>query len=1017
MRQQFIQVFLIVVNGLIPSLLCGQNPSTIDSLTTLLDQSSDSIRITIYQELANQLAASDSASAVTYIQKGLTLATQLSDEEAIWTFKVIRGDILWRKGYYDQARAHCQQILSEVEQRDFKQITAKCLLTIAITYDIQGYVEEALIHYDQSLVLYQHLKNQKGIAAVYLNKGIYYQYLGNYSQSINCYQKALEGYQTIGNQQGVSNTYQNIGNIYRLQNNYAQSIEYYQKALTILKKIEYQYGMGAVLNNIAGIYEVQGNYNKAHDCYQQALQVFEAIDDQTNLLQVLNNIGNLYQLQHNDEAALLPLSRGMALAISLNNPKDIATFAYTLGVVYLHQEQKDSAFHYFNQSFTIHKEVGNLTQLREELRQIGKWYTFRAKIPQALDFYYDALQISEEAQDTLGKAEIHLALADLHQDQDETEKALSYYQEALMAFQRITQTSKVAQTQLEIARLYVNKNVESKALHYAVASLNKFQQLQDSCQLSEAMIYTGKAYELLQKRDSALFYLQKAIPKTIECHYYFATSDSYISIGRIYQEQGNRQYAFRAFEQALDYAKQSDNRAIIKEAAAYLYPVYETRGQLAKALTTFKIFHANSDSVFNQANTRKLAQRELQYTYEKEQVERALIQQQKDAEQEQKLIRQRWVSYSFVGGFIAMVLIALAVYRNYRNKQKANALLQEQNEEIVSQRDHILEQREELETSYEKLKKLARMKRALTGMIAHDLKNPLSFIRQATSQDRIKQAAQQMLNMVLNMLDTQKMEEAQLKPDMKALAPRQLLIDVKEQVDFLANQRNIQLHFEVIPTVQHAVVADKELTTRILVNLLTNAIKFSAVNTTVSVVVMPSSAHQAFIRFVITDQGQGIPADKRATLFNQFSQIEARTSGGVRATGIGLSFCKLATEAQNGRIGIESEVGIGTSFWVDLPQSGQEIIIENTRKVTDSLTTSSNIVQDTLDLDEVHQAELRPYLQRLQVVEVYDYSEIVAILEEIKTENVVLQQWKLQMQLVIESCNETRYMQLIKNGG
>ncbi len=72
-------------------------------------------------------------------------------------------------------------------------------------------------------------------------------------------------------------------------------------------------------------------------------------------------------------------------------------------------------------------------------------------------------------------------------------------------------------------------------------------------------------------------------------------------------------------------------------------------------------------------------------------------------------------------------------------------------------------------------------------------------------------------------------------------------------------------------------------------------------------------------RLTITDQGPGIPADYRERIFDKYGQVESRQTGRKYSTGLGLTFCKMAVEAHGGSIGVESEEGKGSTFWITLP--------------------------------------------------------------------------------------------------
>jgi signal transduction histidine kinase len=117
------------------------------------------------------------------------------------------------------------------------------------------------------------------------------------------------------------------------------------------------------------------------------------------------------------------------------------------------------------------------------------------------------------------------------------------------------------------------------------------------------------------------------------------------------------------------------------------------------------------------------------------------------------------------------------------------------------------------------------------------------------------------------------------------------------------------------------VYADPMMTVRVLVNLLSNAIKFSKPGSVVTVRAAPAEADK--IAFSVIDQGQGIPQAWAGKVFDKFvNKADTRKVMGSVGSGLGLAFCRLAVEAQGGRIWLESEEGKGTTVTFTLPQSG-----------------------------------------------------------------------------------------------
>lgn len=114
------------------------------------------------------------------------------------------------------------------------------------------------------------------------------------------------------------------------------------------------------------------------------------------------------------------------------------------------------------------------------------------------------------------------------------------------------------------------------------------------------------------------------------------------------------------------------------------------------------------------------------------------------------------------------------------------------------------------------------------------------------------------------------------------------------------------------------VKADYDLTERIFINLLTNAIKFSPKNAKIDI--NTEDLNNKFVKIFIKDSGSGIPEEFKDKIFEKFIQVTAINSETMRSTGLGLTFCKLAVEAHGGKIGVESRGKKGSTFWFTLPK-------------------------------------------------------------------------------------------------
>ncbi len=167
--------------------------------------------------------------------------------------------------------------------------------------------------------------------------------------------------------------------------------------------------------------------------------------------------------------------------------------------------------------------------------------------------------------------------------------------------------------------------------------------------------------------------------------------------------------------------------------------------------------------------------------------------------------------------------------------------------------------------------------------------------------------------MVSSVLDVSRLEEGKMPLDRVPCDIRDLAAVSVESVAALAQEKKLD-----IPVVGESasVSVDPDIMQRVFVNLLGNAIKFSPEGESITVRI---AATDETVRAAVTDKGEGIPAEDHQQIFEKFGQVASRKEGRKLSTGFGLTFCKLAVEAHGGRIGVDSEPGQGSTFWVSFP--------------------------------------------------------------------------------------------------
>lgn len=250
-------------------------------------------------------------------------------------------------------------------------------------------------------------------------------------------------------------------------------------------------------------------------------------------------------------------------------------------------------------------------------------------------------------------------------------------------------------------------------------------------------------------------------------------------------------------------------------------------------------------------------------------------------------------------------------------------------------------------------KQLEQMKRDFVAVVSHDLRTPLTSIQMihsmlqedaegvlppqamknlSNAQDNVSR----LMALINNLLDLEKLDAGYVELIMEQ-APLRRAIDTSiGAVEALAKKQKITISNSIDNNLEAYI--DSERITQVVVNLLSNALKFSPNSSTISISAKAVDSskqneksglqQEGMLRVEITDQGRGIPADKAASIFERFSQVKNEDGRSNRGSGLGLAICKAIIEQHGGEIGVESVEGKGSTFWFTLA-SHSKYYLEN----------------------------------------------------------------------------------------
>jgi len=439
----------------------------------------------------------------------------------------------------------------------------------------------------------------------------------------------------------------------------------------------------------------------------------------TNTIQAYLKLSNEYT-DNNPQKGLQLSEKALTLAYRTGNKKWIANCFNNVGLYNRRIGNYSEAVKCYQKALKIYVEIGNIKKEGNCYLNLGTLYGNQGNYQLALEYFQKSLAIGEKNGDKNIIAFCLNNIGNIHLSLKNYSQALEYYQKALRINEELNNKNGMSICFSNMGAIYGARENHSKEIEFYFKALKIDEELEDKNGLSSDYSNIGNAYIIQGNFSKSMEYNQKALKISEELGDKNGTCWILCSMAKL-------NIKLDKYNEAVDYAtksllisKEISDLEVEKLAYQYLSLSFEKLKNPAKALEYYKLFTITQDSILNTEKNKQITEMEARYQTGKKQHEIELLEKDKNLKAID-IKRQMTQIYALACGFILMIVLSLVVFRNYRNKKKANILLAQQKNVIAEKNEELNQQNNEIKTQRDELEENLKYTQKLQEALKHDL--------------------------------------------------------------------------------------------------------------------------------------------------------------------------------------------------------------------------------------------------------------------------------------------------------
>jgi signal transduction histidine kinase len=610
------------------------------------------------------------------------------------------------------------------------------------------------------------------------------------------------------------------------------------------------------------------NANEALQDCTAALKISEEINDSDYIAHFTHQMGNCYLQTTEYDKAKNYILKAIELFTQKNDNESLIACNLNLAIVYIYEKDYKNALKYLSESQRLNqKSKSPLSSLRKAriLNNLGVVYMDMANNKKALKYFIDCIKVSKETGSLRDQQNSYINLSVIYRSEKDYSNSLKYLNSALELNSQSENNYEKGAIYLNFTVVYFEQGLFEKAIECSDKSRKLYEEVGDKYFTALNYLYKGKALNKIGSNDEALINLNLALLIGNQMKHEPLIAEIKLVLAELHYKNDNSDKAISLSYDSILCASKTNAQALLYSNYEFLSKVFSDKGDYKISLDY------------------KTKQFDMYQEMRKAEIDRIT----------------------------------------------GNLIMEFEIEKLDYEANKLKEEKNKLTMLNEKLESLNKEKNEFIGILAHDLRNPLSAIyslaeiylseseglndEQKETMNEIKSSSDKMLALISNLLNLNAIDSGKMSGNISEINLSSTISQLIKENKNSANIKGISISVSK-PDYDVKFNSYNIAVEQILTNVLTNAIKYTFPGKSIFIGIYENKENEPVCE--IMDEGPGFTDKDKELMFQKFAKLSAKPTGGENSVGLGLSIVKKLADLTGARIHVESTEGKGSKFVV-----------------------------------------------------------------------------------------------------